>query len=56
MGPSGCGKTTLLRAIAGLDIQDLDEGDWAEAVRLAGDAPLHKLDIRDKDAVAAAVA
>ena len=22
LGPSGCGKTTLLRAIAGLDIQD----------------------------------
>src|SRR3954469_4137874 len=22
LGPSGCGKTTLLRAVAGLDIQD----------------------------------
>ena len=24
LGPSGCGKTTLLRAIAGLDIQTSD--------------------------------
>jgi len=58
---SGIGAATALRfaqegaQIAGLDIQDLGEGDWAEAVQLAGDAPLHKLDVRDKAAVAAAV-
>jgi NAD(P)-dependent dehydrogenase (short-subunit alcohol dehydrogenase family) len=59
---SGIGAAIALRfaqegaRIAGLDIQDLAEGDWAEAVRLAGDGPLHKLDVRDKDAVGRAVA
>ena len=27
LGPSGCGKTTLLRAIAGLDLQTKGDGD-----------------------------
>jgi NAD(P)-dependent dehydrogenase (short-subunit alcohol dehydrogenase family) len=59
---SGIGAAIALRfaqegaRIAGLDIQDLAEGDWAEAVRLAGDGRLHKLDVRDKDAVGRAVA
>jgi iron(III) transport system ATP-binding protein len=37
LGPSGCGKTTLLRAIAGLDLQD--EGSIAIAGRDVSRAP-----------------
>ncbi len=37
LGPSGCGKTTLLRAIAGLDLQD--EGSIAMAGRDVSNAP-----------------
>ena len=59
---SGIGAAIALRfaqegaRIAGIDIQDLADGDWSEALRLAGDGPLHKVDVRDKGAVANAVA
>jgi len=59
---SGIGAAIALRfaqegaRVAGLDIQDLGEGDWVQAVRLAGGGPLHKLDVREKGAVASAVA
>jgi NAD(P)-dependent dehydrogenase (short-subunit alcohol dehydrogenase family) len=59
---SGIGAAVALRfaqegaRIAGIDTQDLAEGDWADALRLAGGGPVHKLDVRDKAAVARAVA
>ncbi len=59
---SGIGAAIALRfaqegaRIAGIDIQDLADGDWSEALRLTGDGPLHKVDVRDKGAVANAVA
>ena len=59
---SGIGAAIALRfaqegaRIAGMDIQDLADGDWSEALRLTGDGPLHKVDVRDKGAVASAVA
>ena len=59
---SGIGAAIALRfaqegaRIAGLDVQDLGEGDWAQAVGLAGGGPLHKVDVREKGAVAGAVA
>lgn len=59
---SGIGAAIALRfaqegaRIAGMDIQDLDGGYWSEALRLAGAGPLHKVDVRDKEAVARAVA
>ena len=42
LGPSGCGKTTLLRAIAGLDIQTL--GTVAQAGRDISDLPPNERD------------
>ena len=59
---SGIGAAIALRfaqegaRIAGIDIQDLADGDWAEAVQAAGAGPLHKLDVRDKGAVSGAAA
>jgi len=59
---SGIGAAVALRfaqegaRIAGIDTQDLAEGDWADALRLAGAGPVHKLDVRDKAAVVRAVA
>jgi NAD(P)-dependent dehydrogenase (short-subunit alcohol dehydrogenase family) len=59
---SGIGAAIALRfaqegaRIAGLDVQELSDGDWGEAARLAGGAPLSKVDVRDKAAVLAAVA
>ena len=59
---SGIGAAVALRfaqegaRIAGIDTQDLAEGDWADALRLAGGGPVHKLDVRDKAAVVRAVA
>ena len=59
---SGIGAAIALRfaqegaRIAGIDIQDLADGDWAEAVQRAGAGPLHRLDVRDKGAVIRAAA
>ncbi|MDE0884056.1 MAG: SDR family oxidoreductase [Myxococcota bacterium] len=59
---SGIGAAIALRfaqegaRIAGIDIQQLDDGDWAEAARLSGAGRMHKLDVRDKSAVFGAVA
>ncbi len=59
---SGIGAAVALRfaqegaRIAGIDTQDLAEGDWADALRLTGGGPVHKLDVRDKAAVVRAVA
>jgi len=58
---SGIGAAIALRfaqegaRIAGIDIQHLADGDWTEAIRLSGDGPLHKVDVRDKGGVARAV-
>ena len=59
---SGIGAAIALRfaqegaRIAGMDLQNPVGGDWDEAVELAKGGPLHKLDVRDKAAVARAVA
>ena len=59
---SGIGAAVALRfaqegaRIAGIDTQDLAEGDWADALRLTGGGAVHKLDVRDKAAVVRAVA
>lgn len=44
--------------IAGLDVNEAEasgEGDWSEALRVAGDVPFRVADVRDFEAVAAAV-
>ncbi|MBW2232735.1 MAG: SDR family oxidoreductase [Deltaproteobacteria bacterium] len=59
---SGIGAACALRIaqeggqIAGLDVQEISDGDWGEAVALAGDAPFKKVDVRDGDGVRSAIA
>jgi NAD(P)-dependent dehydrogenase (short-subunit alcohol dehydrogenase family) len=59
---SGIGAACALRfaregaRLAGLDIQELSDGDWAEAVSLASEARFAKTDVRDAEAVRATVA
>jgi NAD(P)-dependent dehydrogenase (short-subunit alcohol dehydrogenase family) len=59
---SGIGAACALRIaqeggqIAGLDVQEISDGDWGEAVALAGNAPFAKVDVRDGEAVRSAIA
>ncbi len=59
---SGIGAACALRMaqegarIAGLDVQELTDGDWSAAVSLVGDAPFAKVDVRDGAAVRTTVA
>jgi len=59
---SGIGAACALRLaqegakLAGLDIQELSDGDWAAALELAGDGLFVKADVRDSEAVGAAAA
>lgn len=41
--------------IAGLDVSEPEGGDWAEALRVAGEAPFRCADVRDLEAVVEAV-
>jgi len=59
---SGIGAACALRLaregarIAGVDLAEADGGDFPEALRVAGEGSFRKLDVRDREAVARAVA